>query len=173
MKRKGISFSISAAVIAMLLSSCGPRAAATPDPAVLARTVSVRVTELVIQTQIAACAAASATTPPTISATVIPPAISSATPTRQSVDFTGNEIFTAFLENGQSQVSILVPNGIQGDYSAKIDGKEFSCFTYKMKGVDRLICLGPSLPRGNVVELIVFSKGGTASIFSRQFSVPN
>lgn len=157
------------AVLIVFTASCGPKPVPTMDPAILAQTVSVKVTELAVQTL---AAYKSPTALPTPASTSIPSPSLTPAPTKPQYDFTGNEIFTAFLEDGKSQVSIIVPNGITGDFTAKIDEKEFTCFSYIMKTVPRLICVGPSLPRGKMIKINVFPKDSQISIFERQFTVP-
>jgi hypothetical protein len=169
MNKKSVLTSSILAALMVFVASCGPKPAPTMDPAVLAQTVSVKVTELAVQTL---AAYKSPTAPPTTAPTSIPAPTLTPVPTEPKYDFTGNEIFTAFLEGGKSQVSIIVPNGIKGDFTAKIDEKDFSCFSYIMKTIPRLICVGPSLPRGKMIKINVFPKDSQTSIFERQFTVP-
>ncbi len=174
MKRKIISLSLLPIFVTGLLAACGPQAVPTLDPTVLAVTVDARVTELAAfaaQTQ-AAMPTPTPPLPPTDTAAPAPLPEATAAPTAFQVDFTGFEIFTAFLEDGKTQVSIIVPNGITGDYEAKIGEKDFSCFSYMMKGVARLICVGPSLPRGYIVDMAVYPKGIQESIFEHKLVVP-
>ncbi|MHC1782855.1 MAG: hypothetical protein AB9891_08880 [Anaerolineaceae bacterium] len=156
-------------LLAMVLTACAPKAAPTADPTALAQSISLRVTELAAQT-LAAYKSPIPSLSPIPSNTPAP--IVTPSPTVYTVDFTGNEIFVAFLAEGQSQVSIIVPNGIQGDYTAKINDKEFSCFSYVMKTIPRLICVGPSLARGTIMKIVVYPKNSKVSIFEKQFTTP-
>jgi hypothetical protein len=156
-------------LLAIVFTACVPKAAPTADPTALAQSINARVTELAMQTVAAFKSPIPSLTPPP---TATPTPAVTPSPTVYSVDFTGNEIFVAFLAEGQSQVSIIVPNGIQGDYTAKISDKEFSCFSYVMKTIPRLICVGPSLARGAIMKIEVYPKGSKGSIFERQFTTP-
>lgn len=153
----------------VMVSACTPRAAPTADPTLLALSVSIRVTELAMETMMAYVSPT-----PTIAPlpTDTPAPVVTPSPTVYSVDFTGHEVFTAYLAEGQAQVSIIVPNGIEGEYWAMIDAKEFSCFSYMMKAVPRLICNGPSLPRGAFVKMTVYPKDSQVPVFEKQFATP-
>jgi hypothetical protein len=156
-------------LLPMALSACVPKASPTANPTALAQSISARVTELAAQT-LAAYKSPIPSLTPMPSDTPAP--VVTPSPTVYTVDFEGNEIFIAFLADGQSQISIIVPNGIQGDYTAKISDKEFSCFSYVMKTVPRLICVGPSLARGTIMKIVVYPKGSKTSIFEKQFTTP-
>lgn len=156
--------------MAMMVSACTPRAATTADPTLLALSVSIRVTELAMETMMAYVSPTPTLTP---LPTDTPAPIATITPTVYAVDFTGHEVFTAYLADGETQVSIIVPKGIEGDHRAKIHNKEFTCFSYVMKTVPRLICNGPSLPRGTFVELFIYPKNSLAPIFEKQFATPH
>lgn len=155
--------------VAMMVSACAPQAAPTADPTLLALSVSIRVTELAMETMMAYVSPTPTLTPLPTDTTV---PVVTPSPTVYAVDFTGHEVFTAYLADGQAQVSIIVPNGIEGDHRATIDAKEFSCFSYVMKAVPRLICNGPSLPRGTFVKMTIYPKDSQVPIFEKQFATP-
>lgn len=105
---------------------------------------------------------------PTVPAT---PAITQL-PAQKAVDFTGHQVFVAYLDNEVLQVSITVPNGISGDYLATFDEKPYTCFTYTSKSLDRLICNGAILRSELSYPFRVFIKGSETPIFERYVTVP-
>lgn len=116
--------------------------------------------------------------------TVSPPPSATAKPTETpvqvvtpslaapSVNFTGHQVYIAYLEGGVLQVSITVPGGIKGDYSATFDGKPYACFTYTSKSLDRLICHGALLKSETSYKFQIFAKGSEIPIFERMVTVP-
>jgi hypothetical protein len=156
-------------LVSLVLAGCTPRTALTANPTALAQSISARVTELAAQTLTAYKSPIPSLTPVPSDT---PAPIMTPSPTVYSVDFEGHEIFVAYLADGKTQVSIIVPNGIQGDYTAKIGDKDFSCFSYVMKTIPRLICVGPSLARGTVMKLVVYPKSSKSPIFEKQFATP-
>lgn len=155
--------------LVIIFSGCTPVTVPTADATALAMSINQRVTELAAQTLTAYISPVpSATSRPSDT----PSPTASPSPTVITIDFTGHEVYTAFFDDGKTQVSIIVPNGIQGDYYVKIDNKEFSCFPYVMKTIPRLICVGPSLARGTYMNLMIYPKGSQTPIFEKQFVTP-
>jgi hypothetical protein len=114
------------------------------------------------------------TSPPvaTEAFTVTPTQITTPSATIPKVDFSGHQVYVSYLENEVMQVSITVPNGINGEYSATFDGKPYTCFTYTSKTLDRLICHGALLRSQFSYKFQVFSKGSEIPIFERIITVP-
>jgi hypothetical protein len=105
--------------------------------------------------------------PKVVSTPVITPS-----PAIKSVDFTGNQVYVSYLEGEVMQVSITVPKGIKGDYSAIFNEKPFTCFTYTSKSLDRLICHGAILRSDSSYTFQVFAKDNKTPIYERLVTVP-
>jgi hypothetical protein len=103
---------------------------------------------------------------PTSTQVITPSAI------RHQVDFSGHQVYVSYLEGDVLQVSITVPNGIKGDYTAVFGEKVFRCFTYTSKNLDRLICHGPILKSELSYPFRVFTSGNELPIFERFVTVP-
>jgi len=135
--------------------------------------IANQLTENAIKTEVApktstASPLPSATQKPT--ATFTP--IATPSPAAPKVDFTGHQVWFAYLEGEKLQLSITVPKGIKGDYSVIVDGKQYTCFSYTMKRLDRLICLGPGLRSNTLYKLQVFAKGNDTAILERMVTIP-
>jgi hypothetical protein len=104
------------------------------------------------------------TSMPTLNITMTPPI--------KSVDFTGHQVYVSYLDNDVMQVSVSVPNGISGEFSATFNEKPYSCFTYTSKNLDRLICQGAFLKPELSYPFKIFLKGSTNPIFERSVTVP-
>ncbi|HEX7557025.1 MAG TPA: hypothetical protein VF338_10410 [Leptolinea sp.] len=159
------------------ISGCNIPVKATP-------TVSQDQVMTVVAGQLTEIAIKTAAAPKTSTPTFQPTAIKEPSPTAgqttspatlvPTVDFTGHAVFVSYLDQNKTlQISITVPNGIQGDYTATLGGKTYNCFSYTSKKLDRIICIGPLLRPELSYQIQVFHKGGSEVIFERMVSIPN
>lgn len=153
----------------VFLSACVPGISPSVDPQNMQNAVNARVTELVRQTQTASVSPSSSNSQ-SYRAT-IPPDQNPVSKNYQA-DFDGSELYVAYQGDSQTQINIVVPEGIQGDFRANIGEAEFSCETYIINTVSRLICIGPTIARGQIFTLSVYPKERQDSIYERQFTTP-
>jgi hypothetical protein len=117
--------------------------------------------------------------PPTATPSQTPTATSTSAPTNVPPTATATPIILdgasllayGLMENGTFLVTVKVPGGVVGEFSARIGEDEFTC--QMLHGFDdRLYCSGPRQPAGDKVTFEIFPVGGDQAAFTGQFTVP-